>query len=180
MCVYMHTHMCLDNSYLKLKLMQITMVSFTFYCELAQFTKDWARQTIMRSIDTIVNVGGLVRLMGLLKVYLLTTQREWNKGYFLFQCSFPFQVIWMQSFSRVVTSLCTCFLCSNLEAPGHYTIPSPSGVQWCSTVHLLKLPWWGFLFYIIWFWKEITWRYFFLKILWFWTGQGVTMMKLAQ
>ena len=39
MCVYMHTHMCLDNSYLKLKLMQITMVSFTFYCELDHYEK---------------------------------------------------------------------------------------------------------------------------------------------
>ena len=29
--------------------MQANVVSFTFNCELAQFTKDWARQNIMRN-----------------------------------------------------------------------------------------------------------------------------------
>lgn len=55
--LHTHTHTCSDNSYLKLKLMQTTMFSFTFYCELAQFTKDWARQTIIRKYRYYFHCG---------------------------------------------------------------------------------------------------------------------------
>ena len=67
MCVCMHTHMCSDNSYLKLKLMQISMVSFMFYCELVHFTKDWARQTIMRKYRYYCQCGWTCAINGAAK-----------------------------------------------------------------------------------------------------------------
>lgn len=53
-------HVCSENSYLEVKLMQTTMVSFTFYCELVQFAKEWVRQTIMRKYRFVVTLDGLV------------------------------------------------------------------------------------------------------------------------